>query len=453
MSPSPRALEATLAEIERQHLFRTRRIVEGFSRTDGAADVIVEGRRLINFCGNDYLGLARHPRVSAALREGAAAWGTGSGASHLVTGHGLEHARLEEELAAFVHRERALLFSTGYMANLAAITSLAGRGDRVVLDRLSHASLIDSALLSGARLHRYAHGDAEAARRALVERGARAHHDAGDVAHAGASQRVRLIATDGVFSMDGDVAPVRELAALAAANDAWLVVDDAHGLGVLGATGRGTLEHLGVEGPGARRASAEPGAPTGAGGASPAAPALADAPAAASAATAAPVPVLVGTLGKAFGTFGAFIAGSGALVELLIQRARSYIYTTALPHALAAATRAALAVAQQESWRRERVLALTERFRNAARQLGLPLTDSHTPIQPVVVGSAEAALEASRALMEAGFWVAAIRPPTVPRGTARLRVTFSADHSELQVDALVDALSRSIHARARQAAP
>ncbi|MGH8150985.1 MAG: 8-amino-7-oxononanoate synthase [Steroidobacteraceae bacterium] len=398
MSPSPHALEATLVEIERQHLTRTRRTVEGFTRLDRAADVIVEGRRLINFCGNDYLGLARHPRVADALRAGAAAWGAGSGASHLVTGHGLEHARLEEELAAFVHRERALLFSTGYMANLAAITSLAGRGDRVVLDRLGHASLIDAALLSGARLHRYAHGNPEAARRALAERG-------GD----GASQRVRLIATDGVFSMDGDIAPVGELASVAAANDAWLIVDDAHGLGVLGATGRGTLEHLGVEHP-----------------------------------SAAAVPVLVGTLGKAFGTFGAFIAGSEALIELLMQRARSYIYTTALPHALAAATRAALTVAQEESWRRERVLALTERFRNAARQLDLPLTDSRTPIQPIVVGSAEAALRASRALMQAGFWVAAIRPPTVPRGTARLRVTFSADHSEPQVDALVDVLSRSL---------
>jgi 8-amino-7-oxononanoate synthase len=389
MSPDPRGLEDALAGIERQHLARARRTVEAFPKPDGAAEVIVEGRRLVNFCSNDYLGLARHPRVSAALREGAAAWGAGSGASHLVTGHGLEHARLEEELAAFVGRERALLFSTGYMANLAAITTLVGRGDRVALDRLSHASLIDAALLSGARLSRFAHCDADAARRVLEK------------------DRVQLIATDGVFSMDGDVAPVRELASLAAAHRAWLVVDDAHGLGVLGAAGRGTLEHLGGL--------------------------CADA-----------VPVLVGTLGKAFGTFGAFAAGSRALIELMVQRARSYIYTTALPQALAAATRAALRVSQEESWRRERVLALAERFRAAARERDIALMPSGTPIQPVLIGTAEGALRASHALFEAGFWVAAIRPPTVPRGTARLRISFSAEHSESQVEALAESLSRSL---------
>ncbi len=419
----PHTLEAALAEIDRQHLTRVRRAVEGFGEPAGTTEVIVEGRCLVNFCGNDYLGLARHPLVSAALRRGAAAWGTGSGASHLVTGHDIEHAQLEEELAAFVHRECALLLSTGYMANLAVVTTLAGRGDLVLLDRLSHASLIDAALLSGARLRRYPHADADAAARMLAEKEemppakqadrtlsdeAGPHAAAGPrAASASASDRVCLIATDGVFSMDGDLAPLDELAAAAAARHAWLVVDDAHGLGVIGATGRGTLEHLG-------NLDAEA------------------------------VPVLIGTLGKAFGTFGAFVAGSRELIELLVQRARSYIYTTALPPALAAATRAALAVAQRESWRRERVLALTERFRTAAAERDVPLTGSRTPIQPILVGSAEAALDASRRLLEAGFWVAAIRPPTVPRNSARLRITLSAEHTESQVDALVEALHRAL---------
>ncbi len=429
MRPGPHSLETALAEVERRHLTRVRRTVEGFPEPASATEVIVEGRRLVNFCGNDYLGLARHPLVSAALCRAAASWGAGSGASHLVTGHGIEHARLEEELAAFVGRERALLLSTGYMANLAAITTLAGRGDLVLLDRLSHASLIDAALLSGSRLRRYPHADAGAAARMLTEEpeGTPAEqaerqpteetrHDqiaearraiADDASPRESSGAVRLIATDGVFSMDGDVAPLKELAAAAAARDAWLIVDDAHGLGVIGATGRGTLEHVGNLG--------------------------ADA-----------VPVLVGTLGKAFGTFGAFVAGSRDLIELLVQRARSYIYTTALPQALAAATRAALAVAQRESWRRERVLRLTERFRAAARERGIPLGASRTPIQPILLGSAEAALEASRRLLEAGFWVAAIRPPTVPRNAARLRITLSAAHAESQVDALVDALGRAL---------
>ncbi|MGH8258864.1 MAG: aminotransferase class I/II-fold pyridoxal phosphate-dependent enzyme [Steroidobacteraceae bacterium] len=423
-------LRPALAEADRLHLRRVRRTVErcaasaiercaAGSSTDraghdaalGSAEVIVEGRRLVNFCGNDYLGLARHPAVASKLCEAAATWGTGSGASHLVTGHGIEHERLEQALAAFVGRERALLFSTGYMANLAVLTSLAGRGDRVLLDRLSHASLIDAAILSRASLRRYPHADAATAARLLS--GARNAAPASATA-AGMSDPPRepprastaLIATDGVFSMDGDVAPIAALADAAERHGAWLIVDDAHGLGVLGATGRGTLEHLGI--------------------------------------AADRVPVLVGTLGKAFGTFGAFVAGSRELIETLMQRARSYIYTTALPHAVAAATHAALEVAQRESWRRERVLALTQRFRSAARGRGLPLTSSSTPIQPIVLGSAEAALAMSRRLDEAGLWVAAIRPPTVPARTARLRITLSAAHTEEQVDALVEALVEAL---------
>jgi 8-amino-7-oxononanoate synthase len=305
-----------------------------------------------------------------------------------VSGHGLEHARLESELAEFTGRERALLFSTGYMANLAIVAALAGRGEHVLLDRLSHASLIDAGLLSGARFRRYAHADAGAAERALAESAARA----------------AVVATDGVFSMDGDIAPLQALARASRTHHAWLVVDDAHGLGVIGNTGRGSLEQLGLSSD--------------------------------------DVPVLMGTLGKAFGSFGAFVAGSSDLIEFLIQKARPYIYTTALPQPVAAATRASLRIAQRESWRRQRVMALVERFRAAARQLGVPVMSSRTPIQPVMLGSSSAALRAQQELSDSGFWVVAIRPPTVPRGSARLRVTLSAAHTESQVDSLVEALAR-----------
>jgi len=411
-------LRAALAQLDREHLRRARRTIDGFVEPGSRVTTLVDGRELVDFSSNDYLGLARHPAVAAAMVECAGRCGAGSGGSHLVTGHGAEHSLLEEDLAAFTGRERALLFSTGYMANLAVITTLAGRGEAVLLDRLSHASLIDGGLLSGALFKRYAHADAVAAESALA-------------AHA---ETAAVVATDGVFSMDGDVGPLDSLAHSSRAHDAWLVVDDAHGLGVLGASGRGVVEYFGLD---------------------------VDA-----------VPVLVGTLGKAFGSFGAFVAGSGELIELLMQKARSYIYTTALPQPVAAASRKALEIAQRESWRRERVLALTARFRAGAQHLGVPvMTEPHgraqagavgatgaaagrgsahrglqatqplTPIQPVMIGSAEAALRAQRELSAAGFCVVAIRPPTVPRGSARLRVTLSAAHTEAQVDALLEALS------------
>jgi 8-amino-7-oxononanoate synthase len=383
-------LAAALAQLDREHLRRTRRTVDGFTELGNRVSTSIAGQSLIDFSSNDYLGLARHPAIAAAMAECATRTGAGSGASHLVTGHGAEHAALEEELAAFTGRERALLFSTGYMANLAVIATLTGRGETVLLDRLNHASLIDGALLSGGRFKRYAHADAAACRSALL---------------ADTAASVSVVATDGVFSMDGDVAPLESLAQSSRAHDAWLVVDDAHGLGVLGATGRGTVEHFGLD---------------------------SDA-----------VPVLVGTLGKAFGSFGAFVAGSNDLIELLIQRARPYIYTTALPQPVAAATRRALAIAERDSWRRERVLALTARFRAGAARLGITLTGlpALTPIQPVVLGSAEAAMRAQRELFFAGFCVVAIRPPTVPQGSSRLRVTLSASHTEAQVDSLLEALS------------
>ena len=390
------ALEAALAQLEAAQLRRTRVTVR--QRADAARTLtLADGRELVDFSSNDYLGLARHPALARAMSACAAAAGAGSGASHLITGHGAEHDRLEEELAEFTHRERALLFSTGYMANLAVMTALAGRGERALLDRLCHASLIDGARLSGATLARYRHADAgDAARFAEADPG-----------------HTVLLATDGVFSMDGDLAPLPALARCARAHDLWLVVDDAHGLGVIGASGGGVLEHYGL------------GSEA--------------------------VPVLVGTLGKAFGSFGAFVAGSAALIEFLIQKARTYLYTTALPQPVAAATRAALALIRQESGRRERLAALIARFRAAAAAADVPLAPSATPIQPIVLGSAAAALAAQRQLAAAGFWVVAIRPPTVPPGSARLRVTLSAAHTEAQVDALAEQLGSACRA-ARSAA-
>jgi 8-amino-7-oxononanoate synthase len=382
-------LDSLLADLDARHLARRRTTVDGFVEQGNRVVTARNGRTLVDFSSNDYLGLAHHPAVAAAMSECAARYGAGSAASHLITGHGVEHERLEEELAAFVGRERALLFSTGYMANLGVMTALADRGECVLLDRLSHASIIDGALLSGARLKRYPHGDASAAERALDD-------------------EVTVVATDGVFSMDGDIAPLQQLASATAARKAWLVVDDAHGIGVLGDKGRGSLEHCGLG---------------------------SDA-----------VPVLVGTLGKALGSCGAFVAGSRDLIEFLIQKARPYIYTTALPQPVAAATRKALEIAQRETWRRERVLALTARFRRAAGERGIALLESNTPIQPVMVGSSEVALEAQQGLLEAGLRVIAIRAPTVPRGSERLRVTLSAAHTEEQVDALVESLQRVVGA-------
>ena len=389
MKRSAHSLEQALRQLEAAQLRRSRATVEGFAAPGNRALVRVGGRTLVDFSSNDYLGLARHPALADAMRECASSAGSGSGASHLVTGHGAEHERLEEELAAFTGRERALLFSTGYMANLAVVSTLAGRGERVLLDRLSHASLLDGALLSGATLKRYPHADAAAAA-ALVA----AHRE-----------RTALIATDGLFSMDGDLAPVAELARAARTADAWLAVDDAHGLGVLGPRGRGTLELLGIASDDA--------------------------------------PVLIGTLGKAFGCFGAFVAGARDLIEYLTQKARPYIYTTALPQPVAAASRAALKVAQAESWRRERLATLIERFRRRAAQEQLPLTASRTAIQPIVLGSEGAVLAAQRELAGKGLWVIAIRPPTVPKGSARLRVTLSAAHTEEQTDQLIEALAAS----------
>jgi len=394
MDPHADSLAAGLAGLATAGRLRTRREVT--RRSAGGTRLRVDGAELVAFCSNDYLGLADHPRVVAAFLAAAREWGVGSGASHLVSGHCREHHALEEELAAFVGRPRALLFSTGYMANLSVVTTLLGRRDRVYEDRLNHASLLDAGLASGARFVRYPHADAAALARRLGRT---------------AAGRA-LVVTDGVFSMDGDVAPLRQLAAVCRAHAAWLFVDDAHGLGVLGATGRGSVEAAGL------------GTDD--------------------------VPVLMGTLGKAFGTFGAFVAGDDDLIETLLQRARTYVYTTALPPAVAAATRAALQVMQDEPWRREKVLGHVARFRAGASSLGLRLLESATPIQPLVLGSEASAVAASEALRAQGFWIPAIRPPTVPAGSSRLRITFSAAHEVADVERLLEALA-SLPATAAEA--
>jgi 8-amino-7-oxononanoate synthase len=381
-------LAAGLADLAAAGRARRRRIVE--RRDPDGVHVHVDGRDCVAFCGNDYLGLSGHPAIVAAFQRAADEWGVGSGASHLVSGHDREHHALEEELAELVGRPRALLFSTGYMANLALGAALAGRGDLVLEDRLNHASLLDAGLASGARLQRYAHADVGALRRRLQS------------AMNGARRRVVL--TDGVFSMDGDVAPLPALAEACREFGAALVVDDAHGFGLLGPGGAGSVAEAGL---------------------------CVDA-----------VPALMCTLGKAVGTFGAFVAGSQTLIEALLQRSRTYIYTTALPPAVAAATRAAVRLMRDEPWRRDHVLRRAARFRGGAANLGLSMPPSRTAIQPVIVGSEAAAVAASDALLDEGYWVPAIRPPTVPAGTSRLRVTFSASHSDADVDRLLEAFAR-----------
>ncbi len=375
-------LTPELDALKQKSLYRLRRLLEG----PQGPEVVLDGERCLNFSSNDYLGLAADPRLKEAAKHALDEYGVGSGAAHLVTGHSKAHHALEEELAAFTGRPRALLFSSGYMANLGLATALVGRGDRVLEDRLNHASLLDAGLLAGARFSRYAHGDVDALKQELTDFAGRT-----------------LVMTDGVFSMDGDIAPLPELARASDAAGAYLVVDDAHGFGVVGTGGRGSLEHHGLG--------------------------LAE------------VPVLMGTLGKACGSFGAFVAGSEALIESLIQGARTYIYTTASPPALAEASRAALKLIQAEPERRAHLKQLIARFRAGAKQLDLKLMESETPIQPLLVGDSAEALALSQRLKERGIIAAAIRPPTVPVGTARLRITLTAAHTEPQVDRLLQALA------------
>lgn len=375
-------LSANLARRKAEHLYRRRLLLEGPQGTE----VLMDGCRYLSFCSNDYLGLANNPDVIKALQQGADQYGVGSGAAHLVTGHSKVHHELEDELAEFVQRPRALLFSTGYMANLGIAGALIGHGSYLYEDRLNHASLVDAGRLCDGKMIRYRHADVEDLKRRLEG------HGADDC----------FIASDGVFSMDGDLAPTVELSKLAKLRHASLWIDDAHGLGVLGANGRGTLElaGLGID----------------------------------------EVPIFMGTLGKALGTFGAFVAGSEDLIETLIQEARTYVYTTAIPAPVAAATRTSLRLVKKESWRRGHLQELVRRFREGAGQLGLPIMDSITPIQPIVVGDAKRCVSISEALRSKGILITAIRPPTVPKDTARLRITFSANHSTEHVDRLLECL-------------
>lgn len=379
------ALQKRLAERHALNRYRTRPVLE----SPQGASIRVDGRELLCFCSNDYLGLANHPKVIEAFQSASRHYGVGSGASHLVCGHSSEHHQLEEELAAFTGRQRALLFSTGYMANLGVVTALLGRKDAVFEDRLNHASLLDAGLLSGAQFQRFRHNDLTQLRDQLQT-------------HAAPH---KLIVVDGVFSMDGDLAPLPDLASLATEFNAWLMVDDAHGFGVLGADGGGCAEHFQLNEQ--------------------------------------QVPVLMGTLGKAFGTFGAFVAGSETLIESLIQFARPYIYTTALPPAVAAATRVALRVLRDEGERRLHLQSLIQQFRAGAAASELPLMNSQSAIQPLLVGDDASALQLADLLKQRGYWISAIRPPTVPEGTARLRITFTAAHTSAQVDGLLVALGES----------
>lgn len=363
-------------------LYRSRRLISGPQQPALTAD----DQSVLAFCSNDYLGLASHPSVSGALLAAVPEVGVGGGSSHLICGHHDAHHRLELALAGLTRRSSALFFSTGYMANLGVISALAGRGDTIFSDRLNHASIIDGCLLSRARVRRYPHNDMSALADML----------AGTSGH-------KLVVTDGVFSMDGDLAPLREMARLCREHDALLVVDDAHGIGVLGEHGGGTLEQLGL--------------------------------------SEQEVPVLIGTLGKAIGTSGAFAAGPALLMDYLVQKARTYIYTTAMPPAVAMATCAALEVIRDEPERRNHLRHLVERFRTEASALGYRLMPSHTPIQPIMVGDNWAALTLSRELEARGLLVTAIRPPTVPKGEARLRVTFSAAHTDADLDRLIAGLA------------
>ncbi len=383
--PDLRARLARLCdERARDDLLRRLRVVDHVA----GAHIVVDGRALLNFASNDYLGLAAHPALREALIAATARWGVGAGAAHLLGGHREEHEALEHALARWTGRERALLFSSGYMANLGVIDALLGDGDVCVQDKLNHASLIDGARLAGADLKRYPHADVDAARRQL--------HSRADAA--------ALLATDAVFSMDGDVAPLRELATLARDERALLLVDDAHGLGVLGADGAGSCADAGLD--------------------------------------ANDVPLLMATLGKAIGVYGAFVAGDADLIDGLVQAARTHTYTTAPPPALAAATRVAIDIARHEHWRRDRLRHVIAHFRAGAVRRGIDVLPSRTAIQPVRVGASAAALDLSRRLEADGFFVPAIRPPTVRAGEARLRVALTALHSEEHVEHLLDAMAR-----------
>jgi 8-amino-7-oxononanoate synthase len=365
-----------------------------FSRTrtgSQGVNVVVDGKTLLSFCSNDYLGLAANQAIKDAFIKAAETEGVGSGAAHLLTGHSQHHQELELAVADFLGQQKAVLFSTGYMANLAVIDGLLASGDTVIQDKLNHASLLDGGRISAAEQLRYPHRDMASLSRRL---------------ESAAASRHKLIVSDGVFSMDGDLAPLPNLIELGNKHQAGVFIDDAHGLGVLGNQGQGIVDHFQIN---------------------------------------KDKPIVMGTFGKAFGTAGAFVAADEAVIETLIQQARSYVYTTAQPAATAAATLTSLKLVKEQSWRREKLYAAIKQFRDGASQLGLNLMDSMTPIQPVIIGDDKQALIIGKALEAEGILVGVIRPPTVPKNSARLRITFSAEHTEEHVDRLLSALE-SIHA-------
>ncbi len=352
----------------------------------------VDGKDIISFCSNDYLGLANHPLVKQAMIDAVKTYGVGSGAAHLVNGHSIAHHQLEEELAEFTGYPRAILFSTGYMANLGLCQTLLSKNDYVFEDRLNHASLIDGGLISGARFQRYAHNDIPQLENKLSKVSGKTSE--------------KLVLTDGVFSMDGDLANIPALSSLCNKTDSWLMIDDAHGFGTLGKTGKGCLQHFSLNNN--------------------------------------DVPIYMATLGKAMGTAGAFIAGSEALIESIIQNARCYIYTTAMPAAIAEATRCSLKIIQNESRHLYNLNDNIAYFRHCCTELSLPVENSQTAIQPIIIGNDYIALQISQALFKQGFLITAIRPPTVPEGTSRLRITLSARHTHEHIDQLINTLNKLI---------
>lgn len=378
-------LKKALNEKKKQHRYRKRRI----SKSPQQVEMEIDNKNVISFCSNDYLGLANNPQLKQATIDAINDFGVGSGAAHLVNGHSIVHHQLEEELAVFTGYPRAILFSTGYMANLGLCQALVERGDAVFEDRLNHASLIDGALISGARLQRYLHNDADSLKQKIQKT---------------SNSVEKLVLTDGVFSMDGDIADLPALSKICKKNNSWLMVDDAHGFGTLGETGKGCLQHFSL--------------------------------------SSNDVPIYMATLGKAIGTAGAFIAGSEELIETIIQKSRTYIYTTAMPAAIAEATRYSLHVIQNESRHLNNLNNNIAYFRECCRQSKLPIEHSETAIQPIIIGDDFEALQISQALFERGFLVTAIRPPTVPEGTSRLRITLSAKHTHEHIDQLIGTLNK-----------
>ena len=381
--PWSKALAATLAERQLSGRYRRLRTRSG----EQGVSVIIDGKEMLSFCSNDYLGLAAHPTITKAFINAAETEGVGSGAAHLLSGHSYYHQQLEEALADFMGQQSVLLFSSGYQANLGVIDGLMSRGDVVIQDKLNHASLLDGGRLSAAKSWRYHHADMGSLQRRLRQT---------------EDSDCRLVVTDGVFSMDGDLAPLQPLIQLTQKHQAALMVDDAHAIGVLGKHGRGSVEHWQVK--------------------------------------AEHMPIVMGTLGKAFGTAGAFVAADKDVIETLIQQSRTFVYTTAQPAAVAAASLASLVLVRTENWRREKLQTLIEQFRKGAAELGLATMNSLTPIQPIMIGDDKKAIVIGQELESRGFLLGVIRTPTVPLGSARLRVTLSTNHTEQNIKQLLEAL-------------